>query len=54
MNVREAVTTVASVLLGAAMLATSAAPAAASATQGASGGKEVLAPDRPSLSISVG
>ena len=54
MNVRKAVTTVASVLLGADRLATSAAPAAASATLGASGGKEVLAPDRPSLSISVG
>ena len=53
MNVRRAVTTTASVLLGA-MLATSAAPDAASATQGAGGCKEVLAPDRPSLSITVG
>ena len=53
MNVRKAVTTVASVLLGAAMLATSAVPAAASATQGAGGGKVVLAPHRLSLSMSV-
>jgi len=49
---RSTATTIASVLFGVAMLAASAAPAAASATQGAGGGKIVFAYGAQTVSAS--